>query len=65
MSQCTDLLSKMLSFDPQQRPSCDQLLSHPFFGNVSRQPSVESVCAGGEEFLDVHLTEFAAVCGGP
>ena len=36
-----DILGMMLTFDPEQRPGCTELLAHPYFkeiGNVSREP---------------------------
>ena len=36
-----DILGMMLTFDPDQRPGCTELLAHPYFkdiGNVSREP---------------------------
>ncbi|KAH0792668.1 AGC family protein kinase [Histomonas meleagridis] len=33
-----DFLSKMLQKDPTKRPSCKELLSHPFIANVKLQP---------------------------
>ncbi len=62
---CVDLLAKMLMFDPLHRLSCDVLLAHPFFGNVARQPGVESVCQRGEAFVDIELVNFVEDCGGP
>ena len=36
-----DVLAMMLTFDPDERPGCTELLAHPYFkdiGNVSREP---------------------------
>lgn len=63
--QCVDLVAAMLTFDPLHRPSCDQLLLHPFFSGVARQPSVESVCLRTGTFSDLQLVNFVEDCGGP
>lgn len=38
-----DLLSKLLTFDPAKRISCEQALAHPYF-SVWHDPSDEPVC---------------------
>lgn len=62
---CADLVAKMLTFDPLQRPTSDQLLLHPFFNNLVRQPSVESTCLKVGAFSDLQLVDFVGDCGGP
>jgi len=64
-----DLLGQMLSFEPTTRPTCVQLLNHPFFDSsttgMERNPSVESTCTHPRGLTDANLVEFVMKkCGG-
>jgi len=61
-----DFLSKLLTFDPEQRPSCEELLQHEFFGEMERKSSVETQCTFGDQMTDTNLVEFVfSKYGGP
>jgi len=55
--RCLSLLSKMLAFNPDDRPSCVELLKDEFFQGVSVS-SVETACLTGDSFTDINLVEF-------
>jgi serine/threonine protein kinase len=55
--RCLTLLSKMLAFKPDDRPSCEELLKDEFFQGVSVS-SVETICLTGDSFTDINLVEF-------
>jgi serine/threonine protein kinase len=65
-AKCLDLLSKLLTFDPESRPSCSELLQHVFFDEMERKACVETRCTSGERLTDSNLVEFVYTkCGGP
>jgi len=64
--KCIDFLSKLLAFNPEDRPSCDELLQHEFFNEMERKSSVETQCTFGDQLTDNNLLEFVfSKCGGP
>eukprot|EP01126_Amoeba_proteus_P058115 TRINITY_DN7462_c0_g1_i2.p1 TRINITY_DN7462_c0_g1~~TRINITY_DN7462_c0_g1_i2.p1 ORF type:complete len:376 (+),score=62.68 TRINITY_DN7462_c0_g1_i2:87-1214(+) len=64
-TRCLDLIIQMLTFEPSQRPSCEELLNHAFFDSVQRDPSIERLSS---QKLRVHekraLISFVGDCGG-
>jgi calcium-dependent protein kinase len=36
-NEAKDLVSKMLKYDPAERPSCSELLKHPWFDNANKE----------------------------
>jgi len=56
--KCIDLLIQMLSFDPEERPSCEDLLQHEFFQGITKYSPSENVCTFGDSLTDINLVEF-------
>jgi len=63
--KCMDLVIQILAFNPDERPSCEELLQHEFFKGVSKasmegvsKASMEGECSFGDSVTDINLVEF-------
>jgi serine/threonine protein kinase len=60
----TDLMRKMLLFDPKSRIGAGEALQHPWFKDLPQYTDVHRTCPLGDEFEDEKLDDFIVKCGG-
>eukprot|EP00764_Aduncisulcus_paluster_P005875 gnl/Carplike_NY0171/2024_a2727_558.p1 GENE.gnl/Carplike_NY0171/2024_a2727_558~~gnl/Carplike_NY0171/2024_a2727_558.p1 ORF type:complete len:906 (+),score=169.37 gnl/Carplike_NY0171/2024_a2727_558:90-2720(+) len=48
-NDCLDLLFRMLDLNPRRRPTCQEILDHPFLRDASDDPEIIKQCLPNEE----------------